>query len=59
MKNLTNSKDRHWVIKENKATGQMMMFIKHKKEIIMEFAIPEDFLEVMDKLGYIEYDHKS
>lgn len=60
MKNLTNSKDRHWLIKENKQTGDIFMFIKYKKEILMEFPIPVEFLEVLDKLGYIEYaGHKS
>lgn len=55
MKNLTNAKDRHWLIKKDKASGDIKMYIKYKKEIIMEFALPEDFLITLNDAGYIEY----
>lgn len=56
MKNLTNAKDRHWLMKLDKSTGDIKMYIKYKKEILMEFTVPEEFLVALDKSGYIEYD---
>lgn len=56
MKNLTNAKDRHWLIKTDKASGEIKMYIKHKQVILMEFPVPEEFLIELNKLGYIEYD---
>ena len=55
MKNLTNAKDRHWLIKKDKQTGEIMMYIKHKSVILMQFPMPEEFLVSLSKLGYIEY----
>ena len=55
MKNLTNSKDRHWLIKKEASTGDIKMYIKYKKEVLMEFTIPENFLAALAEKGYIEY----
>lgn len=60
MKNLTNSKDRHWLIKEEKSTKQIKMYIKHKRDVVMEFTMPELFLKELENNGYILInDNKS
>lgn len=53
MKNLTDSKDRHWVIKKDRASGEFKMYLKHKRDVVMEFTIPDVFLKDLENKGYI------
>lgn len=55
LKQLTDSKDRHWVVQLNK-DQDIIMKIRHKRTDLMVFPIPKEFIKPLEDLGIIKIE---
>lgn len=54
VKQLTESKNRHWVIK--KRDDKLIVQVKYHTQVLMEYQLPEEFYQPLQELDIIKIE---